>query len=207
MPGTPSADRLQRDEDCTPIRGQHSAAIDNKPRTVNSALARRHIESEYHVQSFLWTILAPVFTDLEDEENFPSVGHKRPRADLGIPSLRTLVEVKFLRSSGQAALAKVIEEVVADTSLDLSTDSGYDNIMVVVWEDSAQTEQHHELKTRLEFNPGDHLHSDYTPPLENEAMSKASREPNWTAPRTGQVWRDDDLMLAVAWPQEPGAAP
>jgi hypothetical protein len=64
--------------------------------------------------------------------------------------LRTIVEVKFLRSAGQAALAKVTEEVAADTSLYLSADSGYDNIMVVVWDDSAQTEQHHELKSGLE---------------------------------------------------------
>lgn len=26
-----------------------------------------------------------------------------------------------------------------------------------------------------------------------------ARNPNWTAPRTGQDWRDDELMLAVAW--------
>jgi len=123
---------------------------EDRPRTANSAIARWDIENEYHVQAFLWTILAPVFADLEDEENLPSVGHKHPRADLGIPSLRTVVEVKFLRSAGQAALAKVTEEVAADTSLYLSTDSGYDNIMVVVWDDSAQTEQHHELKTGLE---------------------------------------------------------
>ena len=24
-------------------------------------------------------------------------------------------------------------------------------------------------------------------------------EPDWTAPRVGQNWRDDELMLAVAW--------
>ncbi|MDM7980198.1 MAG: hypothetical protein QUV71_07620 [Rhizobium sp.] len=123
---------------------------EEKPRTPNSLIARWDIENEYHVQSFLWTILAPVYPDLEDEENLPSIGHKHPRADLGIPSLRTVIEVKFLRSSGQAALAKVTEEVAADASLYLSTENGYDNIMVVVWDDTAQTEQHHELKTGLE---------------------------------------------------------
>lgn len=123
---------------------------EESPRTSKSAPARWDIENEYHVQSFLWTILAPVFADLEDEENLPSVGHKHPRADLGIASLRTIVEVKFLRTVGQAALAKITEEVAADSSLYLSTDSGYDNIMAVVWDDRAQTEQHHELKTGLE---------------------------------------------------------
>ncbi|MBD8554582.1 hypothetical protein IFT84_08565 [Rhizobium sp. CFBP 8762] len=124
--------------------------FESTPRTANSAIARWDVENEYHVQSLLWAILAPVFPDLEDEENLPSVGHKHPRADLGIPSLRTIIEVKFLRSAGQAALAKVTEEVAADASLYLSAESGYDNIMVVVWDDRAQTEQHHELKTGLE---------------------------------------------------------
>lgn len=123
---------------------------ESKARTPNSAIARWDVENEYHVQSLLWAILAPIFPDLQDEENLPSIGHKHPRADLGIPSLRTIVEVKFLRHAGQAALAKVTEEVAADASLYLSTDSGYDNIMVVVWDDSAQTEQHHELKTGIE---------------------------------------------------------
>src|SRR5262245_41964213 len=26
-----------------------------------------------------------------------------------------------------------------------------------------------------------------------------TRDPDWTAPRDGQDWRDDELMLAVAW--------
>lgn len=123
---------------------------EDRPRTPNSLPTRWEIENEYHVQSFLWAILAPVFADLEEEENLPSVGHKNPRADLGVPSLRTIVEVKFLRSGGQAALAKITEEVAADASLYLSTNSGYDKIIAVVWDDVAQTEQHHELKTGLE---------------------------------------------------------
>ncbi|YCI07067.1 hypothetical protein M1D34_32000 (plasmid) [Ensifer sp. D2-11] len=127
---------------------------EDKPRTTNSAPTRWEIENEYHVQALLWTILAPVFADLEEEENLPSIGHKHPRADLGIPSLRTIVEVKFLRSAGQAALAKVTEEVAADASLYLSAKSGYDSIIAVVWDDIAQTEQHHELKAGLESIKG-----------------------------------------------------
>ncbi|MDQ1197518.1 hypothetical protein [Agrobacterium sp. SORGH_AS 787] len=30
-------------------------------------------------------------------------------------------------------------------------------------------------------------------------MSKDGRDPNWISPRTGHDWRDDELMLAVAW--------
>ncbi len=77
---------------------------EEKGRTSRSAPARWDIENEYHVQALLWVILASVFNDLEDEENLPSVGHKHPRADLGIPSLRTIIEVKFMRSAGQSEL-------------------------------------------------------------------------------------------------------
>jgi hypothetical protein len=67
---------------------------EDKARTPRSVPGRWEIENEYHVQALLWTVLAPVFGDLEDEENLPSIGHKHPRADLGIPSLCTIVEVR-----------------------------------------------------------------------------------------------------------------
>ena len=123
---------------------------EEKGRTARSLPGRWEIDNEYHVQAFLWLILAPVFSDLEDEENLPSVGHKHPRADLGIPSLRTIIEVKYMRNAGQRACADVIEQVAADSSLYLSKAGAYDSIIAVVWDDCAQTEQHHELRTGLE---------------------------------------------------------
>lgn len=127
---------------------------EEKGRTSRSAPGRWDIENEYHVQALLWTVLAPVFSDLEDEENLPSLGHKHPRADLAIPSLRTIVEVKFMRTSGQSACAKITEEVAADASLYLSNSAAYDDIVAVVWDDCAQTEQHHELRSGLESIKG-----------------------------------------------------
>lgn len=123
---------------------------EEKGRTPRSAPGRWEVDNEYHVQALLWTILAPVFGDLEDEENLPSVGHKHPRADLGIPSLRTIIEVKFMRSAGQRACAEIIEQIAADASLYLSKPGTYDNIIAVVWDDCSQTEQHHELRSGLE---------------------------------------------------------
>lgn len=127
---------------------------EQEPRTARSLPARWEVDNEYHFQALLWVILAPVFSDLEDEENLPSVGHKHPRVDLGIPSLRTIIEVKYLRRAGQAALAKVTEEIAADASLYLSKPSAYDKIIAVIWDDRAQTEQHHELQTGLESIKG-----------------------------------------------------
>ncbi|TBE31669.1 hypothetical protein U8P71_04850 [Rhizobium ruizarguesonis] len=123
---------------------------EDAPRTASSLLARWEIENEYHVQALLWVILAPLFADLEDEENLPSIGHKNPRADLAIPSLRTIVEVKFVRSAGQSAWAGILEEVAADSALYLSNTSVYDNIIAVIWDDAAHTEQHEEMRSGLE---------------------------------------------------------
>jgi hypothetical protein len=123
---------------------------EDAPRTAKSLLARWEIENEYHVQALLWVILAPLFADLEDEENLPSIGHKNPRADLAVPALKTIIEVKFVRSPGQAAWASVIEEVAADSALYLSHSTTYDNIVAVVWDDAAHTEQHEEIRLGLE---------------------------------------------------------
>lgn len=131
-------------------RGLKRWTYESQPRTPKSATARWDIENEYHVQNLLWSILAPVFPDVDDEENLPSIGQTKPRADLAVRSLRTLVEVKFLRHSGQAALRDIINEIAADTALYLSRTNEFDTIIAVVWDDCAQTEQHHELQSGIE---------------------------------------------------------
>jgi len=107
------------------------------------------IHHEYHVQSLIWTVLRPVFPGLEDEENLPSLGHKHPRADLLLPGLRLIIEVKYLREATQSARAKIIEEVAADTGLYLSGDSAYDSIIAFVWDATGSTHQHDELAAGL----------------------------------------------------------
>ncbi|MFK4503990.1 hypothetical protein ABIF86_008281 [Bradyrhizobium japonicum] len=131
-------------------RGMKRWSFEQAKRTAKSRIARWEIENEYHVQNLLWAVLAPIFPDLDDEENFPSIGHKKPRADLVIPSLRTIIEVKFLRDRGQRGCANIIEEIAADTALYLSRTKEYDNIIAFVWDDCAQTEHHHELKQGIE---------------------------------------------------------
>ena len=123
-------------------------AWDEAPRTKNSEVARWEIENEYHVQDFLWAILAPVFPDLDDEEWLKSLGQHHPRADLAIPSLRVIVEVKFMRK-GKGAFSKVIQEVAADASTYLQDGSGFRQIVAFVWDDEARTEEHAELRRGL----------------------------------------------------------
>jgi hypothetical protein len=88
---------------------------EEKPRTSRSYARKWHIDHEYHVQGLLYAILAPLFPDIREEENFPSVGQKNPRVDLYIPSLQLIVEVKFLRE--KAKIQDAIGEISEDCGL------------------------------------------------------------------------------------------
>jgi hypothetical protein len=99
------------------------------------------------VQSLLWAALAPIFPDLDDEEYLASLGQKQPRADLVERSLQLVIEVKFVRAAKQ--FADVIEEVAADASLYFSEGSSYRAMLVFVWDDSARTQEHAELRQGL----------------------------------------------------------
>ncbi len=97
----------------------------------------------------LWVILAPLFPDLDDEEWLKSLGHHHPRADLTIPSLELIIEVKFIRRATKSELGSIIQEVAADASTYLQESSGYRYIIAFVWDDSASTEEHSELRQGL----------------------------------------------------------
>ena len=116
---------------------------EEKARTRNGVARRWHIDNEYQVQDALYYLLAPMYPDLKDEENFPSVGQKKPRADLFLPALRLVIEVKFLRQ--RDPFTKVVEEIAADASLYLANDRKYTGIVAFVWDDSQRTEEHAKL--------------------------------------------------------------
>jgi hypothetical protein len=124
--------------------GLKSWTWEDKPRTKTSPEARRwHVDNEYHVQNILWLVLAPIFPDLVPEDYTPKVGPVQPRADIGIPSLRIIVEVKFMRSTD--APKKMIEQIGQDASLYLVTGSRYDRIVPFIWDDSRRSEQHEDM--------------------------------------------------------------
>ncbi|MFN8578827.1 MAG: hypothetical protein U0354_18520 [Candidatus Sericytochromatia bacterium] len=108
------------------------------------------ISSEYHVQDLLWVILAPIFPDLISEENLPSFGQKHPRYDLGIPSLKLIIEVKFIYDGTKSEFSNIIEGIAADTSLYLSDKEKYSSIIAFVWDNSRKTEQYSEFKQGLD---------------------------------------------------------
>jgi hypothetical protein len=108
---------------------------EEKPRTAKSEIRKWNVDHEYHVQNLLWLILAPLIPDIEDEIYLPSLGQKTPRADLGVPSLRTIIEVKFIRDRGAKAFRKVIDEIASDASLYLTSKSSFDHLIAFLWDD------------------------------------------------------------------------
>ena len=127
---------------------------ETRTRVKGVALQQWEIEHEYHVQNLLWTLLRPVFRDLVDEQSLPKVGHKTPRYDLGMPSLGTIVEVKFMRRAGSAACRKITEEIAADRSLYLRPATGYSRLIAFIWDERRQTEEYETLKKGLEDMEG-----------------------------------------------------
>ena len=74
----------------------------------------------------LWLLLAPLLPDLIDEDATPKVGPVQPRADIGIPSLRLIVEAKFMRVDDPPK--KMVEQIAEDASLYLVAGSKYDRL-------------------------------------------------------------------------------
>ncbi|WP_169543597.1 PD-(D/E)XK nuclease domain-containing protein [Sneathiella aquimaris] len=132
--------------------GMSHWTFENTPRVKNRPTRKWHIDNEYHVQNLLWAILKPIFPDLVDEEALPKIGHKSTRYDLGIPSLQTIIEVKFMRRSGQAACTKIIDELAADTALyfNKSSETGYKRMIAFIWDECRQTEEYDMIKRGLE---------------------------------------------------------
>jgi hypothetical protein len=117
---------------------------EEKPRTKTSPAALQwHVDNEYHVQNILWLLLAPLFPDLIDEDATPKVGPVQPRADIGIPSLRLIVEAKFMRADDPPK--KMVEQIAEDASLYLVAGSRYDRMLPFIWDDSRRTEHHEEM--------------------------------------------------------------
>ena len=122
-------------------------AWEEKGRTRGREARKWHVDNEYHVQNLLYLVLAPIFPDLKDEEYFPSIGQKQPRTDLYIPSMKLIVEAKFLRRNDK--VTKVIDEVGSDASLHLKDGSGYAGIIAFVWDDARGNEEHALLRDGL----------------------------------------------------------
>lgn len=108
---------------------------DAKPNRGGIGPARWLIDTEAHVQAFLWAILEPRFGDqLVDEQYLPGFGQKQPRFDFGVTALKTIVEVKIARNAGD--FSRIEEEVAGDLGLYFSDLARFDRMIVYVYDDS-----------------------------------------------------------------------
>jgi hypothetical protein len=113
---------------------------DEQKKTPNSTAQKWAVENEYHFQNLLCAVLAPVFSDLRDEEWLASVGQKKPRADLVIPSLHLVIEVKYWRE--KSSPQELISQIGEDVSLYLKLGSPYRKVLPVIWDQGRRTEQY-----------------------------------------------------------------
>lgn len=123
---------------------------EEKSRTLNGQPRQWYIDNEYHVQNLLYFLLGAVFTDIREEEYTRSVGQKKPRVDLEIPSLKLVIEIKFWRSTDKPQ--KVIGEIAEDASLYLAEGSPHKKIIAFIWDDYRRTEEHHLLREIKRMN-------------------------------------------------------
>lgn len=149
----PVADQLQSSvEDVIKILNRVPAAFrrwtwETKGKTRNSEARKWEIDNEYHVQNLLYFLLVPYFPDLKEEEYTLSVGQMHPRADLVVPSLQLVIEVKFMRQRDTPQ--KMIEQIAADASLYLVEGSDYRQILPFIWDDSCRSEEHSYMRNGL----------------------------------------------------------
>lgn len=103
-------------------------------RRKNTSPACWLIDSEAHVQAFLWAMLYPAFGDqLKDEQYLPGFGQKQPRYDFGIVNLKLIIEVKVLRT--RLDYKKVEEEIAGDSGLYFSDPARFDRMVVYIYDD------------------------------------------------------------------------
>jgi hypothetical protein len=115
---------------------------ENKGRTKNAEPVKWPIENEYHVQNLLYVLLAPVFEDVADEVYLQPVGQKTPRVDLYLPSMHTIIEVKY-RKEVVKSFQALIGEIAEDASL-YHCDPAYENSRIVafLWDHTKSTQEH-----------------------------------------------------------------
>src|SRR5690606_19078755 len=117
---------------------------EDSAKTKTSAPQKWDVQNEYHVQSLLYFVLAPLFPDLEDEFYLETTGQLNPRADIGLPSINLIIEVKYLRQG--KSFQKMLEEIAADATLYFKKESvykdKYNQMLVFLWDDSDRTHEH-----------------------------------------------------------------
>jgi hypothetical protein len=122
----------------------------DKSRRRETMPSRWLIDDEYDVQALLWTVLHPIHgAALVDETYLPDWGNVQPRADLGITTLKLMIEVKLARQP--ADFAKIEEQVAGDLGLYFKETDRFDRMLVFVYDDCdrSHAEKYDSLKNAL----------------------------------------------------------
>lgn len=90
------------------------------------------ILEEKHFQDILWLVLRPVFPDIVDEQALPKFGFKQSTPDFAVPSLETLIEVKFIFKC--ADYKSRFEEIEKDVVEYFHASSQFRRLVVVVYD-------------------------------------------------------------------------
>lgn len=111
-------------------------------RTRGAKPVKWQVANEYHVQNLLYVLLGPIFNDIADEVNLQPVGQKNPRIDLYLPSLHTIIEVKY-RKDAKKSFPTLIGEIAEDASL-YRADAKYKDSQVIIflWDCTRATQEH-----------------------------------------------------------------
>lgn len=119
---------------------------ESQPRTRNSRAVKWIVENEYHVQNLLYIMLGAIFPDVSDEIHTEPVGQKNPRIDLYLPSIDTVIEVKY-KKDNKKSFQDLISEVAEDDSL-YRSDPKFkkSRLIVFLWDHTRATEEHAKFK-------------------------------------------------------------
>jgi len=108
------------------------------------------IDDEYDVQALLWAILYPIYQSvLVDETYLRNWGNVQPRVDLGITTLKLIIEVKIARQAHD--FADFEEQIAGDLGLYFKDTSQFDRMIVFVYDDcdKAYPERYQSLANAL----------------------------------------------------------
>lgn len=97
------------------------------------------VGDEKDVQCILYLILRSIFDDVEYEEPTNKFGHKSSIVDLKIPSLKLLIEVKFVRQSSD--FNRIENEIKID-SVDYIKSTNYRKIILFIYDNSSSVQDH-----------------------------------------------------------------
>lgn len=110
------------------------------------------IRNEADVQRIIWTMLRPTFSDLVDEDYLPRFGAKNYKPDFGIPSLRLLIEAKYVRQA--KSVAEIQDELQTDIIGYLSSTSDYNSIIFLIYDTKGDVAANTGLHTAIRQKAG-----------------------------------------------------